>query len=83
MGRDVGSVVYKMQVALDRSSFWLLEWVLVVNPATRKRITNLPQYVLNDVNIPLVATHKFLGMHLDAPLLIWKEHVANMDGTCS
>ena len=89
MGRDVDSVVNQMQVALNRLSLWLMEWGLVVNPAksstmffTRKKITNLPRLVLDEVNIPLVTTHKFLGMYLDAPLLLWRRHIAYLRETC-
>ena len=78
-----------MQAALDRLSLWLLEWGLVVNPAksktmffTRKKITNLPQLVLNGGNIPLVTTHKFLGLYLDAPLLLWKKNITYLKETC-
>ena len=89
LGKDVRSVVDQMQAALDRLSLWLLEWGLVVNPAksktmffTRKKITNLPHLVLNGVNIPLVTTHKFLGLYLDAPLLLWKKHITYLRETC-
>ena len=43
---------------------------------------NLPQFVLNVVNIPLVTTHKFLGMYLDDALLLWRRLVAYLKETC-
>ena len=79
--KDPIAAVNKLQLALNEFSNWLRKWGLVVNPSkskvmffTRKKITRLPQIIMNGVSIPLVSSHKFLGLNLDAPLLLWKKH---------
>ena len=49
---------------------------------TRKKIARLPDLLLNNVRIPLVTTHKFLGIYLDGPELTWETHITYLRDTC-
>ena len=87
--KSVDTAIAKIQTALNKFSQWLSRWGLVVNPTkskamffTRKKITRLPDLFLNNVKIPLVTKHKFLGLYLDGPRLLWDKHITFLKDTC-
>ncbi|XP_068216669.1 uncharacterized protein [Palaemon carinicauda] len=49
---------------------------------TRKRVNCIPEIRLENSVIPFVTKHRFLGMVLDGPQLIWKYHVEYLRLNC-
>jgi ribonuclease HI len=80
-GNDINTVTANIQRAVDNLYAFTTKWGLSLNYSktkcmifTRKHIQPLPVKI-NNVNIDFVEQHKFLGIILDSPGLVWKPHI--------
>ncbi|MPC56557.1 hypothetical protein E2C01_050519 [Portunus trituberculatus] len=75
-----------LQLLLDRGldlvHSWTARWGLTVSAQkssllcfTRRRIPNIPVVTINGSPMPFKSRHKFLGLLLDTPHLIWGCHI--------
>ena len=78
---DLALARIKMQEYLNLFSIWLQNNGLVANSSktkvqlyTRRRERDLCLH-LNGERLEVVASHRVLGLHLDAPQLSWKPHI--------
>ena len=79
-----------LQTAVNSFADWATQWGLTISPEksklmcfTRKRINAIPGITINDVQIPFVARHCFLGRYLDGPRLTWKHHIEYLKQNCT
>nr|XP_053626158.1 something about silencing protein 10-like [Cherax quadricarinatus] len=79
-----------LQGALQCITSWATTWGLEVSDTkskllcfTRCRLPTLPSVSLNQMPIPLVSSHCWLGVTLDVPFLTWKKHVAALHLSCA
>lgn len=87
-GHDVEHISARIQEQIDLFYRWTRAWGLTVNPSkikamifTNKRITP-PELTINEEPVEFVQTHSFLGMKLDSPKLLWKEHIQYLRDSC-
>lgn len=71
---------YLLQNALDNLQEWLQKWRIKVNETKSNHVTfttrrgNCPPVRLNNEEIPVTDSVKYLGMHIDRRLT-WKKHI--------
>lgn len=79
-----------MQEALNKVGEWARTWGFIINASkcsfqTYSRKHNLPIPILryNNQVLQHKTVVKFLGLYLDAPLLTWKSHIAELVKVCT
>jgi ribonuclease HI len=80
-GDDINILTADIQTAVDKLYEFTKQWGLTLNHNktkcmlfTRKHIQPLP-IKIDNINIEYVQQHKFLGIVLDSPGLLWKPHI--------
>ena len=88
IGCDLTEVTNLVQTQIDKFLQWTRDWGLIINPIktkamlfTRNKASPLSLNVENTL-IEFVNSHKFLGMTLDAPGLMWKAHINKLRNAC-
>ena len=80
---DLQDATRLIQAAITEIENWTIAWQLSLNPSktkamcfTKKRIQeDLPTLRLQNTEIEWMKKFKYLGLTLDAPTLLWKDHV--------
>ena len=80
-GYDINTIRTRVQQQVNLFLEWTQDWGLKLNDAktkammfTRKKIRP-PLIEIDNIPVEFVPSHRYLGMILDAPGLIWKEHI--------
>ena len=79
----------RMQDAIERLEEWCREAKLYLQPIKTKamcftkKLDNSPRLFLNNEEIEVVKSYKYLGMVLDSPNLTWNAHINMLKTECT
>ena len=89
---DMETAMSMMQDSINRLEDWCTKMKLTLNPAKAKAMCftkflkeekKTPRLYLDNVEIEVVSTFRYLGMVLDAPNLTWNAHINEVKAECN